>query len=138
MVATPQSGAGVAIATLKPFLAGGLILLIGFMVLDRSGLGQRWFTPGGSIAAEGCEKIVQSNAQLSREQLAKLLAVPERDPKEKVRSIVAEPYCSLPQLQVRSGVPSEREAYPMAWDPSVQLVILYENDEYAGYRFRFQ
>jgi hypothetical protein len=138
MVATPQSGAGGAIATLKPVLAGGLLLVIGLMALDRLGPGRLWLTTTGSRAAEGCEKIVQSNAQLSREQLAKLLAVPERDPKEKVRGIVAEPYCSLPQLQVRSGVSSEREAYPMAWDPSVQIVILYENDEYAGYRFRFQ
>jgi hypothetical protein len=137
MVSTHQSGGGVAVATLKPFIAGGLMLVIGLMALNDLGV-RRWLATAHPKASQGCEKIVQSNAQLSREQLAKLLAVPERDPKEKVRTIVAEPYCSLPQLQVRSGVVSEREAYPMAWDPSVQLVILYENDEYAGYRFRFQ
>jgi hypothetical protein len=124
-------------ATLKPFIASGLMLAIALMALDGLGV-RRWLTAARPRASQGCEKIVHSNAQLSREQLAKLLAVPERDPKENVRNIVSEPYCSLPQLQVRSGVVSEREAYPMAWDPSVQLVILYENDEYAGYRFRFQ
>jgi hypothetical protein len=136
MVSTPQSGSGVALATAKPFIALGLVVAIGIMALDGQGL-RRWLSAAQTQAAPGCEKIVQSNAQLSREQLAKLLAVPERDPKENVRKIVAEPYCSLSQLQVRSGVVSEREAYPMAWDPAVQLVILYENDEYAGYRFRF-
>lgn len=137
MVSTHQSGGGIALATLKPFIAGGLMLGIGLMALDGLGV-RRWLTAANPKASQGCEKIVQSTAQLSREQLAKLLAVPERDPKETVRKIVAEPYCTLPQLQVRSGVVSEREAYPMAWDPAVQLVILYENDEYAGYRFRFQ
>ncbi|WP_228052915.1 hypothetical protein [Nodosilinea sp. LEGE 07298] len=137
MVSMHQSGGGVTLATAKPFIAGGLMLAIGLLAIDDRGMG-RWLTAARPKTAPGCEKIVQSNAQLSREQLAKLLVVPERDPKENVRKIVAEPYCSLPQLQVRSGVVSEREAYPMAWDPSVQLVILYENDEYAGYRFRFQ
>ncbi|MBE9140327.1 hypothetical protein IQ254_24535 [Nodosilinea sp. LEGE 07088] len=137
MVSTHQSRNGGALATAKPFIATGLVIAIGIMAVDGQGL-RRWLSTARPKATPGCEKIVQSNAQLSREQLAKLLVVPERDPKENVRQIVAEPYCSLPQLQVRSGVVSEREAYPMAWDPAVQLVILYENDEYAGYRFRFQ
>ncbi|MGB3312403.1 MAG: hypothetical protein WBG32_09065 [Nodosilinea sp.] len=137
MVSMHQSGGGVTLATAKPFIAGGLMLAIGLLVIDDRVLGG-WQTADRPKTAPGCEKVVQSKAQLSREQLAQLLVVPERDPKENVRKIVAEPYCSLPQLQVRSGVVSEREAYPMAWDPSVQLVILYENDEYAGYRFRFQ
>ncbi|WOD37492.1 hypothetical protein [Nodosilinea sp. E11] len=137
MVSTHQSGGGVALSTAKPFIAGGLVFAIGLMAVDGQSLG-RWLSTASPETVQGCEKMVQSNAQLSREQLAKLLVVPERDPKEAVRKIVAEPYCSLPQLQVRSGVVSEREAYPMAWDPAVQLVILYENDEYAGYRFRFQ
>ncbi|MGB3200162.1 MAG: hypothetical protein WBA99_04625 [Nodosilinea sp.] len=137
MVSMYRSGGGFTLATAKPFIAGGLMLVIGLLAFDDRGPGD-WLAAARPKATPGCEKIVQSNAQLSREQLAKLLVVPERDPKENVRKVVAEPYCSLPQLQVRSGVVSEREAYPMAWDPSVQLVILYENDEYAGYRFRFQ
>ncbi|MEP0902689.1 hypothetical protein [Nodosilinea sp. FACHB-13] len=127
----------ITLANAKPFIAGAIVLAIGLLAIDGQRLGG-WLQAAGTQSVEGCEKIVQSTAQLSREQLAQLLVVPERDPKENVRKIVAEPYCSLPQLQVRSGVVSEREAYPMAWDPTVQLVILYENDEYAGYRFRFQ
>ncbi|MBW4482167.1 MAG: hypothetical protein KME14_06465 [Tildeniella torsiva UHER 1998/13D] len=132
----PQ-GERITLATAKPFIAGGILLAIGLLAIDGQGAGG-WLQAARPQSTEGCEKIVQGTAQLSREQLAQLLVVPERDPKENVRKIVAEPYCALPQLQVRSGVVSEREAYPMAWDPTVQLVILYENDEYAGYRFRFQ
>ncbi|MBD1915916.1 MULTISPECIES: hypothetical protein [Cyanophyceae] len=137
MVPTHPQGKKITLANAKPFVAGAIVLAIGLLAIDDQKLGG-WLQSAGTQSAEGCEKIVQSTAQLSREQLAQLLVVPERDPKENVRKIVAEPYCSLPQLQVRSGVVSEREAYPMAWDPTVQLVILYENDEYAGYRFRFQ
>lgn len=137
MVSMHPQGERITLATAKPFIAGGILLAIGLLAIDGQRAGG-WLQAAGPQSAEGCEKIVQSTAQLSREQLAQLLVVPERDPKENVRKIVAEPYCSLPQLQVRSGVVSEREAYPMAWDPTVQLVILYENDEYAGYRFRFQ
>ena len=61
-----------------------------------------------------------------------------RDAKTRVRQIVSEPYCQLPTLKVRSGVDAEREAYPLAFDPGTTLVILYENDEYAGYRFSFE
>ncbi|TVQ07050.1 MAG: hypothetical protein EA368_15395 [Leptolyngbya sp. DLM2.Bin27] len=136
MVSTHRSRIGGVLAAAKPLVAGGLVLTIGLMAVDGLGL-RRWLSSSPPQVAQGCENIVQNNAQLSREQLAQLLVVPERDPKENVRQIVAEPYCRLPQIQVRSGVISEREAYPMAWDPAVQLVILYENDEYAGYRFRF-
>jgi hypothetical protein len=137
MVSTHPSRGGVPLSAAKPFVAGGIVLAIGLMALDGPSL-PRWLSASHPQSVPGCEKIVQSNAQLSREQLAKLLVVPERDPKENVRQIVAEPYCELPEIHVRSGVIAKREAYPMAWDPSVQLVILYENDEYAGYRFRFQ
>ncbi|HSM81882.1 MAG TPA: hypothetical protein VLS96_09355 [Nodosilinea sp.] len=136
MVSTHQSGGSVTLATVKPFVATGLALAIGLLLIDGQGI-RGMLSAARPQTTEGCEKIVQSNAQLSREQLAQLLVVPERDPKDSVRKILAEPYCTLSPLQVRSGVVSEREAYPMAWDPSVQLVILYENDEYAGYRFRF-
>src|SRR5687767_13755819 len=91
----------IALANAKPFIAGAIVLAIGLLAIDGQRLGS-WLQAAGTQSVEGCEKIVQSTAQLSREQLAQLLVVPERDPKENVRKIVAEPYCSLPQLQVRS------------------------------------
>lgn len=136
MVSVPPS-AGLAATAIKPFLAGGLVLSVVGLLIDFQGVRQ-WLPIAETHQQQECEAIVQGNARLSREQLAKLLTIPERDTKANVQKVLAEPYCRLPQLQVRSGVAAEREAYPLAFDPDTQLVILYENDEYAGYRFRFE
>lgn len=85
-----------------------------------------------------CQEVVQPKAVLSRRQLAQLLTIPERDLKEKVRAVVKEPYCRLPALQVRSGIVAEREAYPLEFDPKTWIVVLYEENEYAGYQFSFR
>jgi hypothetical protein len=87
---------------------------------------------------EACQGTIKAQVAISREQLAQLLTIPERDSKERVTDILKEPYCQLPNLEVRSGVVAEREVYPLAFDPQTRLVVLYEGDEYAGYRFSFQ
>ena len=127
-----------ATASFKPLIAGGMLFaLLGFLV-DFQGIRQ-WMTRSSSVSrVDQCEAIVETDSRLSREQLAQLLTVPERDTKESIRKIVSEPYCRLQPLQVRAGAKAEREAYPLAFDPGTQLVILYENDEYAGYRFKFE
>ena len=86
--------------------------------------------------ASACTSEVDESAQLSREQLLALLSVPERDSKSRIRQIVDAPYCQLSAINIRAGVAAEREAYPLAFDPDTTLVILYENEEYAGYRFK--
>ncbi len=123
----------------RTVLAVGLIAGLGLLLADLPNL--RTWLQGGATAQvnpNSCKAFVQTEATLSREQLAQLLTIPERDSKTRVRQVVAEPYCTLAALQVRSGVEAEREAYPLAFDPKTQLVILYENDEYAGYRFNFE
>jgi hypothetical protein len=85
-----------------------------------------------------CQVVVKSGAQLSRDQLSRLLSVPERSSKEAIQRIATQPYCTLPTLEARSGVKAEREAYPLAFDPDTWLVLLYENGEYAGYDFAFR
>lgn len=91
-----------------------------------------------SAQKDNCQKVVQSSAVLSREQLGKILTVPERSNQQTVRDIVAEPYCQLPSLEIRDGITANREAYPLAFSPSTWLVMLYEGDEYAGFSFSFQ
>lgn len=121
---------------LKPLLAGGLMFaLLGLLIDVRS------MVPLGNASnskGEVCQGNVKSEVVLSRDQLAQLLTVPERDTKARVRDILKEPYCQLPSLEVRAGVAAEREAYPLEFDPQTWLVILYEGDEYAGYRFTYQ
>lgn len=83
-----------------------------------------------------CQEIVQPKATVSREQLAKLLTVPERGSRSQVQAIVKEPYCRMPNLSIRSGAITERVAYPLASDPQTWLVILYEGKTYVGYGFK--
>lgn len=131
----------------KPLVAGGLMFsLIGLLVdfssakalLSPSALLPNSLSQGKSTEtlAKTCEGTITEAAQLSREQLLQLLAVPERDSKDRVRQIVNEPYCQLSTLQVRAGIDAVREAYPLEFDPDTTLVVLYENNEYAGYRFK--
>ncbi len=135
MVPTPASQPS---TLLKPLLAGGLMFALAGLLLDTFSLLPGRASSPTTTRLETCDTIIEADSQISREQLAQLLAVPERDSKARVQEIVAEPYCTLPTLEVRSGVSAERAAYPLAFDPTTQLVILYENDEYAGYRFSFE
>ncbi len=122
----------------KPLVAASLTMILAALLLDFNNLTTVFSSPIAQGQKSDCNTVVSNEATLSREQLATLLTIPERDAKTRVRQIVSEPYCQLPTLKVRSGVDAEREAYPLAFDPGTTLVILYENDEYAGYRFSFE
>ena len=122
----------------KPLVAASLAMILTALLFDFDRVKTLLISSHTISQRPECNAVVSNEAQLSREQLAKLLTIPERDAKTRVRQIVSEPYCQLPTLKVRSGVDAEREAYPLAFDPGTTLVILYENDEYAGYRFSFE
>lgn len=113
--------------------SGSMLALVGMLIDLRQVIKLPSQTP-----STVCEAIVQPKAVLSRSQLSQLLSVPERNSKDTVRAIVAEPYCNLPAIELRAGVPAEREAYPLEFDPKTWFVVLYENNEYAGYDFVFQ
>jgi hypothetical protein len=85
--------------------------------------------------ANDCQGSVQPDVMVSREQLAKLLTIPEGDKRVKTQEILKTPYCKLPSLEVRAGATAVREAYPLEFDPQTWLIVLYEGDQYAGYRF---
>lgn len=119
------------IAVPKQLMAGGSALLAFGLMMDLHILPS---FGGRRNGGEVCQQVVQSQSKLSREQLAKLLTIPEGDRKQKVREILREPYCKLDDLQIRTGTPAQREAYPLEFDPQTWLVILYEGEQYAGYR----
>ena len=132
---------------IKPLLAGGLLFSLIAVLLEANSV-QPILPPLVSFRglfsqdyplkglSKDCEESITETAALSREQLLRLLAVPERESKSRVQQIVNQPYCQLSTIQVRAGVDAIREAYPLEFDPETILVILYENDEYAGYRFK--
>ncbi|NEQ49975.1 MAG: hypothetical protein F6K11_07570 [Leptolyngbya sp. SIO3F4] len=97
-----------------------------------------YFQASAADTQNQCEATVQSSAVLSRSQLAELLTIPERANQQSVKDIVSEPYCQMPAIEVRDGVTAKREAYPLAFAPRTWLVMLYEEEEYAGFSFSFQ
>jgi hypothetical protein len=82
-----------------------------------------------------CQSVLRADAQVDETALLKLLTIPERQNKSAVHEILQDPYCQLPEVEIRAGVTANREVYPLTFDPDVWLVILYEGDEYAGYAF---
>ncbi|MGB3493129.1 MAG: hypothetical protein WBA57_10400 [Elainellaceae cyanobacterium] len=120
------------LSPLNIFLSGALVVTLFVLMIDVQRPQSE--ETKGDRHYQGCTGEVRQDVQLSQEQLAQVLAVPERDAKATIREILAEPYCTLPPIEIRSGVQSEREAYPLAFNPDAWLVILYEGDEYAGHR----
>jgi len=117
----------------KRIMAGGsLMLAIGLLIDQFGGLP---FLGNRKSIGETCQQVVQSSAVLSKKQLVQLLAVPEGDKKQRIRDIVKEPYCQLSSLQIRAGAIALREAYPLEFEPQTWLVVLYEGEQYTGYRF---
>jgi hypothetical protein len=115
-------------------IAGGSMLAMMGVLIDFRGL----IKPSTATSSDVCETMVAPQSVLSRDELAQLLTVPERDRKDAVREKISEPYCTLPSLEIRAGVEATREAYPLEFDPQTWFVVLYEGDEYAGYSFVFQ
>lgn len=120
-------------ALLRRLGAGGALLLaLGLLLPSLPSFGTK------KSVGEGCQEVVQERAKLSRDQLARLLTVSEGHKKQRIREIVKEPYCKLSDLQIRVGATAQREAYPLEFDPQTWFVVLYEGDQYAGYRFNFR
>jgi hypothetical protein len=108
-----------------------------------------------AIAQSSCQEIVQSGAEVSRDELARLLALPVGATHEAGRAAVNMPYCMLPEAEQKldstAAQPGEtvqspqslntmlkaqdkaaansikitREAYPLAFDPSAWVVVNY-------------
>lgn len=120
---------------------GGFALLALYVVFDRSGLPSfgniaqlPWFRDRDRFT-EDCQGKPQTETALSKQQLAQFLSVAEGAPKQKIRDLIKTPYCQLTTLQVRAGATAQREAYRLEFDENTWLVVLYESDQYTGYRF---
>ncbi|MBE9064807.1 hypothetical protein [cf. Phormidesmis sp. LEGE 11477] len=124
----------------KALLASGAAatLMVAIVLPDR--------VSSEAIAQSNCQQVIQSGAEMSRDEISALLSVPVGATKQSVRQAVLEPYCTLPletPTEEKSGDTAsskitEREAYPLAFDPSVWIVLNYESETYAGYDFVFR
>ncbi|MGI0486237.1 hypothetical protein ACN4EK_12425 [Pantanalinema rosaneae CENA516] len=120
----------------KRMMAVGSVLLAFGLLTDLQTRSQ--LSGNRKPIGDSCQKVIHAEATLSKHQLARLLAIPEGGNKQQVREITKAPYCELGELQIRVGATAQREAYPLEFDPQTWLVLLYEGDQYAGYRFSGQ
>jgi hypothetical protein len=119
----------------KPWFIIALTLaLVGLLSLD---MGSQIFTKS-RVSRDECQGEANQDVAISEKELARVLTIPERSPKAKVREVLPTPYCTLPTLQIRAGATAEREMYPLNFEEKTRLIILYEGDEYAGFRFGTQ
>lgn len=123
---------GIWHSTLKRVMAGGSVLLTCGLLIDQNRFPFSFAKKGFPV---DCEEVVQASTTLSQKQLAQVLTVSEGDQKQRIREIVKQPYCTLPSLQIRAGATAQREAYPLEFDRNTWLVVLYEGEQYTGYRF---
>jgi hypothetical protein len=120
----------------KPLMAGGAVLLSLSLFVDLNTLPLKAWGHKAPVP-EACQTVLQPTAKISRQQLAKILAIAEGGKKQQVRDVLKDPYCQLENLQVRAGATAQREAYPLDFEAQVRLIVLYEGDEYVGFRFDF-
>ncbi len=85
-----------------------------------------------------CIKIEKMENSLSRDRLKALLAVETPAPRATPQALLKAPYCVLkPTTDAQGGV-TDREAYPLEFDPQTWLVLIYQGDRYTGYDFLFR
>ncbi len=118
-------------------LAGAACFLALGLLIEMQGLPSF----GSKDPSVECQKVVKRDAILSETQIGKLLTVKKGESKDTLRSILKEPYCTLRSESVQVGANNDREVYLVAaddfvqFDPKTKLVVLYQGDQYAGYRF---
>ncbi|MEM1291196.1 MAG: hypothetical protein AAGH67_06975 [Cyanobacteria bacterium P01_H01_bin.162] len=114
---------------------GGMLALAALVVVPKPSLPQAEQSASANVV---CQETIKSESVLSRAELSKLLAIAERAPKADIQAVIDEPYCTLPPVNVREGVVSNREAYPLEFNPQTWFIVLYEDGEYAGFDFSFE
>jgi len=118
---------------IKYMLAGGTVVAALGLLVEPQALMAKLTT-----SKEVCQRVIQSQAVLSRDRLSQLLTLPEQTKKEQVQQVIQQPYCQLPVVQEQGDRNTQRDAYPLAFDPQTWLIVTYNNDAYTGYSFSFR
>lgn len=115
-------------------VAGGSVLVLAALFIIPN-LNQEQTQEAGAFT---CIRQEQPKSLVSRDQVKKLLETDLQASKSTVQEFLNAPYCVLSPGKTEAGLPAEREAYPLEFDPQTWLVVLYEGDRYVGYDFRFR
>ena len=128
----------------KVLWAGGSVATLALLAIVPAQVGSQ------AIATSSCQEVIKSGAEISRDELSRLLSIPQGASREAVRQVIDAPYCLLPVAQSphpndkqanngeEAAKAATREAYPLAFDPQAWVVVDYDAGEYAGYDFVFK
>ncbi|WP_156119890.1 hypothetical protein [Leptolyngbya sp. KIOST-1] len=115
-------------------VAGGSVLALAALLITPN-LNQE---TAQEVEPFTCLRQEQPQALVSRDQVKKLLETDLQASKATVQEFLKAPYCVLSPGKTEAGLPADREAYPLEFDPQTWLVVLYDGDRYVGYDFRFR
>lgn len=85
-----------------------------------------------------CTTATQAGNDLSRDQLAELSQVEEQSTRANVQNVLGNPYCQVSMADPQTTENATGEAYRLAFDPQTWLVVLYRDEAYVGYEFKFR
>jgi len=88
--------------------------------------------PSGDLI---CGPIANAEAAISRSQLAQVVQYPQNSASKPLQQFLGEAYCKLQGPNPTEA--SDRDVYPLEFDPETWMVIHYQGDRYLGYDFKF-
>ena len=122
----------------KALLAGGMVAALIVAVALPNQLSSE------AIAQFNCQQVIQSQAEITRSEISALLSIPVGSAKQSVRQAVKDPYCLSVESSKRrehqnlaKHIITEREAYPLAVNSSVWIILNYDLETYVGFDFVF-
>jgi hypothetical protein len=89
-------------------------------------------------SADTCIKQVQAESFLSRDELSQLLKLDTPTSQEEVYKVADQPFCVLAANHGSSEAGTERQAYPLEFDPRTWFVLNYEDGKFVDYDFLFR
>lgn len=85
------------------------------------------------------EQVIAVNARMGRDGLQAVKTLPSKSGKQQVFQALGQPMGKLSNLSTKETGVLEQFTYPLAFEPSVQIVLLFKADtgQFVGYRFAF-
>jgi hypothetical protein len=120
----------------RALVAGGSMLALATLVVTPSI--NRADNALKTGTADVCIKQIDKQSLMSRDELKAILDLENNSPKANLQEIVAQPHCVLEARAGTDGVPVEREAYPLEFDPQTWFVLQYKGEEFVGFDFSFR
>jgi hypothetical protein len=90
------------------------------------------------VKANTCIKQVEPESFMSRDELSALLKLDRPAGQAEVYKVIDQPFCVLGAKDGSTEANTERQAYPLEFDPQTWFVLNYKDGKFVDYDFLFQ